>query len=388
MNKGSTRRIAWMNIKIGFLTTHRCDNYGSVLQSFAFQTKLTEWGYEPEIIDYYHRDNTIRGQLESLKTKSTLMKNSLIYALSYIVFGISYINRKRVFNRYRKNNLNLTSRTYHTANEISNNDPEEDIYCLGSDQTLNGMRELEALDGLSGVIKVSYASSFGRNNFSENELIKMKSSLVRYQALSCRESTGLGLMEKMQLINVNWNIDPALLLTADEWRGYADNKYKSKKYIAVYNLHHDKRIEKFQKLLSKCMRLPVYNICNQWFEFYRYGKFICSPSVEDFLGLLSNAEYIIGDSFHAVAFSVLFHKKFLAIVPEYVGCRIESILQLLGLEERMIDWNSDIDYLSMIDKPIDYERIDKILTDEREKAKQYILSWKDIQNDTIDTKVK
>ena len=56
-------------LKVGFLTTHRCDNYGSVLQSFAFQTKLIEWGYDVELIDFYHKENTIRGQLESLKTK-------------------------------------------------------------------------------------------------------------------------------------------------------------------------------------------------------------------------------------------------------------------------------------------------------------------------------
>ena len=376
-----------MKIKIGFLTTHRCDNYGSVLQSFAFQTKLTEWGYEVEIIDYYHKDNTIWGQLISLRKKSPLIKNPFLYALAYIAFGISYINRKRVFNRYRSMNLNLTSQTYHTANEIFDNNPKEDIYCLGSDQTLNGTKELEALDGISGAIKVTYASSFGRDIFSEDELIRMKNYLERYQALSCRESVGLDIMNRMQLNNVNWNIDPALLMTADEWRECGSSKYQRKKYIAVYNLHHDKRIEKLQKLLSKRSGLPVYNICNQWFEFYRYGKFICSPRVEDFLSLLDNAEYIIGDSFHAVAFSILFHKKFLSIVPEYVGCRIESILKLLGLEDRMIDWSSDIDYLSLIGNQIDYERIDNILMQEREKAKKYILSWKELYKNAIDSKM-
>lgn len=375
-----------MKIKIGFLTTHRCDNYGSVLQSFAFQTKLNEWGYEAEVIDYYPNDNTIRGQLKCLKGKSSLMKNPLLCAIAYIVFGISYINRKRVFNRYRKNYLNLTEKTYHAANEISNSDPKEDIYCLGSDQTLNGVKQLEALDSISAAVKVSYASSFGRKDFSKDELMRMKNFLAGYQALSCRENIGLDLMKKMQLSHVNWNIDPALLMTADEWRKYSSTKHKGKKYIAVYNLHHDKHIEKFQKALSKRCGLPVYNLCNQWFEFYRYGKFICSPSVEDFLGLLDNAEYIIADSFHAVAFSVLFHKKFLAIAPEYVGSRIESILTLFGLERRMINWSSSLDYLSLIDEQIDYDRIDHIIIEEREKGKQYILSWKELLKTAADLK--
>ena len=365
-------------LKVGFLTTHRCDNYGSVLQSFAFQTKLIEWGYDVELIDFYHKENTIRGQLESLKTKSMAVKNPIIYLIAYVVFGISYIKRKMVFNRYRNNNLKMTERTYSAAEEISENDPKEDIYCLGSDQTLNGIRRLEIFDNISNpMIKVSYASSFGRSIFSEDELKRMKRSLVDFQLLSCREKTGLEIMNHMQIKNVNWNIDPAFLMTADEWRKHMKAKYTGG-YIAIYNLHHDRRIEKLQKVLSRCYHLPVYNICNLWFEFYRYGKFIYLPSVENFLGIIDRSEYIITDSFHVTVFSVLFHKKFLVIRPEGVESRIESLMDLLDLKERMVDWSNEGDYLPIMDKDIDYLRIDQIIEEERKKAKHYVLSWKEI----------
>ena len=133
-----------------------------------------------------------------------------------------------------------------------------------------------------------------------------------------------------------------------------------------------------QKVLSRCYHLPVYNICNLWFEFYRYGKFIYLPSVENFLGIIDRSEYIITDSFHVTVFSVLFHKKFLVIRPEGVESRIESLMDLLDLKARMVDWSNEGDYLSIMDKDIDYLRIDQIIEEERKKAKQYVLSWKEI----------
>lgn len=40
-----------------------------------------------------------------------------------------------------------------------------------------------------------------------------------------------------------------------------------------------------------------------------------SPSVEEFLSLIYNAESVITDSFHCVAFSLNFNKDFYAFYP-------------------------------------------------------------------------
>jgi hypothetical protein len=144
-------------------------------------------------------------------------------------------------------------------------------------------------------------------------------------------------------------------------------------------LHHDKKVEQFQKELAKKYKMPVYNICVQWFEFYRYGKFLWCPSVQKFLGLIKNAQFVVSDSFHATVFSLLFHKKFMTVVPDTVGTRIESVSHLFGIEDRIINWNVEKDYLSMIDKNIDYDKIDKIINEERKKGIDYINSWMEIK---------
>lgn len=40
--------------KVGIITMHRVQNNGSVLQAFALQKKIENFGYTCEIIDYYY----------------------------------------------------------------------------------------------------------------------------------------------------------------------------------------------------------------------------------------------------------------------------------------------------------------------------------------------
>ena len=89
------------------------------------------------------------------------------------------------------------------------------------------------------------------------------------------------------------------------------------------------------------------------------------PSPEEFVGLIDAAEYVVTDSFHATAFSINLNKKFIAVLPPKTSTRIENIVKLCGLEERIWHEKADIeDYL----KDIDYEYANKVLDKERDRA--------------------
>ena len=97
-------------------------------------------------------------------------------------------------------------------------------------------------------------------------------------------------------------------------------------------------------------------------------------SAHEFVGLVSNAEYICTDSFHATAFSTIFNKNFFAFnrfkSPKHgTNSRIESFLKTTGLEAQLITNPAkahgivlnDIDYktvnnriLSFINKSCDF----------------------------------
>lgn len=93
----------------------------------------------------------------------------------------------------------------------------------------------------------------------------------------------------------------------------------------------------------------------------------CSP--EDLLSLFKYSSYVITDSFHATVFSLLFHCNFMDIYPSKFPTRLESILNLTGLQSRHVTDFSCFDYP---DTPIDYTKVDAILEDERQKSLNFL----------------
>ncbi len=100
-------------------------------------------------------------------------------------------------------------------------------------------------------------------------------------------------------------------------------------------------------------------------------KTIC-PTPEELLGYFLNAKYIVTNSFHGLCFSINFNKQFFIDLLSNnwpVNSRIDSLLDLTNLRDRLID-NIETDY----DKPINWDSINKIIEEEKEKSLDYLKS--------------
>ena len=192
--------------------------------------------------------------------------------------------------------------------------------------------------------------------------------LKRYDKISLRESSGVDIVNSLGITGAVNVLDPTLLLTGNEWRNLTSNKYNKKKYILVYNLNRNKKIDNYAKKLSIKTGLKIVYLSYQLHEFYKKGKMICNPKVEDFISLINNAEYVITDSFHATAFSLNLNTQFIIVYPEKFSTRLQSLLSLLNLENRVAINDSD---LSVIDNKIDYQIINKKLQKMRDES----LNW-------------
>ena len=71
----------------------------------------------------------------------------------------------------------------------------------------------------------------------------------------------------------------------------------------------------------------------------------------EFLGYVHHAEYVVTNSFHAAAFSILFEKRFLVFAHSQVNERLVSVLALHGLESRLCREGGEID------APIDWAAV-------------------------------
>lgn len=74
------------------------------------------------------------------------------------------------------------------------------------------------------------------------------------------------------------------------------------------------------------------------------------PSVETWLRGFYDAEFVITDSFHACAFSIIFKKQFVVLGNKKRGMsRFESLLKMFGLEDRLVEKEININSLKDID---------------------------------------
>ena len=329
-----------------------------------------------EILDYYPDRYHNVGLLKRLKGKSKRFEKNFValFACRCIIF-ISYIKKMVVFDDFLKRNLKLTSKSYRTYEEFEKDVPKADIYCTGSDQVWNSYWN-EGIDYSlflkfvpKDKFKFSYAASFGKSELEDDEKEETKELLEAYDYISVRENAGVKILEDLGFKNCPQVLDPTLLLVDNEWDKYVDDKYKNKKYILTYNLHHDKKIDIYAKELSKKYNLPVYNISYNWHDIYRSGHLVWCPTVENYLGLIKYAQYVVTDSFHATVFSIIFRKQFISIYPELASSRISSLLELVNLQERGI---SSFDNVDLADKGIDYDKVHNLLSIERGKSDEYI----------------
>jgi hypothetical protein len=114
--------------------------------------------------------------------------------------------------------------------------------------------------------------------------------------------------------------------------------------------------------------LPRYQAENRTKENVKKNTEDCVfPSVTKWLRAFLDAKIVVADSFHGTVFSILFNKPFWAISNSERGnARFDSLLGLFGLKGRLI--NSSDEIPNDWDAPIDWDTVNKIIEEERNKS--------------------
>lgn len=362
--------------KVSLITLQNVPNYGSVLQCYATEQTIKKMGYEIETINYLPERMTKLGMLKNIKYKTKKLEQSIVLrTMARIVIFPSYLLRFRRFKKFRDKYLNMTKKVYRNYDDILSDIPKADIYCTGSDQVWNSEWNDEIDKSLflgyapDNKRKIAYAASFGKKELENSEKNKTKEMLKRYDKISVRENSGVEILNSLGINDAVNVLDPTLLLSGDEWRKLISNKYNKKKYILVYNLNRNKKIDNYAKKLSEKTGLKIIYLSYQLHEFYKKGKMICNPHVEDFISLIDNAEYVISDSFHATAFSINLNTQFVIVYPGKFSTRLQSLLKINNLENRVAKDEND---LSITNNEIDYAQVNKIMNIERKKSLQWV----------------
>ena len=353
--------------KIGIITFHCADHHGAVLQCYALRKYLCNKGNDARVINYYPKSvtdwYTIFPSKDTIKRKTANGNIKKLFSdliPDCIRFTGERISKRRKYDRFRKDFLEITDKKYRTIKEGVKFG--YDIYIAGSDQIWNPLLTGDSLDKnyvLSfveqGKVKASYAASIGRDNIDSyaDELVPLVNKL---DYVSVREESARKLLiDKDELDKeVEVVIDPVFLLEGKEWEEIIKSiKCYDSKFIFLYMLTVNQEAIDLANELSAKTGYPIVH--------YFYGKFkkkINNPAKcfyfegpLELLWYIKNAEYVVTDSFHGTSFSVLFEKEFYIFTGGAKG-RICDLLNCLELESRIcngkgieiIKTNEKIDY--------------------------------------------
>ena len=331
-------------MKIGILTFHRANNLGAVLQASALQNYIENNISPCEVIDFVP-NNEVK--------YSRFYRKFVHKAKLYITINRKMIKREKSFELYRKLYIRTSKKTYYGDMDMKGAKDVYDVLISGSDQilnmTLSGVSTSYYLNFSDCAKKISYASSFGRINISEEEEYLIKSELEKFIHISVREESAKKTIKSLINIEPALVVDPVFLLNKAEWSNRCNPNIKTpNKYIFVYSMEKSDLLEKIVKELSNRENLPVIVVrgggepgCILGFE-----NSSCGPA--EFLRLIRDAEYVVTNSFHGTAFSIIFEKNFICVPHSKRNTRLENLLRLCDCVDKMA--SNALDYSDSIVK--------------------------------------
>lgn len=375
-----------MNISILTLPLHT--NYGGLLQAFALQSFLSDMGH-----DVWHINRQFKKESWCIKYLSILKRGFLHFILNKDIPVRVWASKKEEeyieseMIRFIKENIK------HTECIISNKDFTRlkkynfDAYFIGSDQVWRpeytpsiGNYFLDFIAHAEKKVKrIAYAASFGVSHWllDEVETNKMKELSGLFDFISVRETDGIDLCRKYLDKEAILMPDPTLLISKETYINMVekDNVPTSPGNLMYYMLDNEPAKYNCIQMVADELKLHPFTIypLSKFSESGKKDLELCRyPSVTSWLRGFMDAKYVITDSFHGTVFAILFNKPFLSIGnPERGLSRFVSLLDFLGLKERLI-LEPELLTIDIINKPINYDSVNKILSSERMRVKSTI----------------
>lgn len=363
--------------KAGILTFHCADNCGAMLQAYGLKRYLKKKQIEVDIIDYEPFYMTGRHWWIPY-----IPAENILYSLAYGIFGCwnnmkrgkSFFKQRAKMKQFRKRYLieEKQKKVYfrHQLKHL----PYQ-YYIVGSDQIWNpkvthGLRKVYFGDfkNKNKIKVIAYAASLGSSELAEQYNKTFSELIKNLDAISVRECAAISYIKQFYSGEILVVPDPVFLLKKEEW-SEIEKLPDRKKYIIIYITENNDMLLEYAKEISTNCELSIIKIEN--------GIKIADGNYEvdhtagpsELLGYIHKADYVITNSFHVVAFSIIYHKKFMAFKHSSVGERIINVLKYYGLENRLYQKHANIN----IDDMIDWDNVEKKVEGSVRVAEEFLM---------------
>ena len=361
--------------KIGIITFyHHNYNYGGVLQAYALQKYLENQGFDAKQISFdpfghikqapksYSLINRIKGNLKkyglftTINIYLTTTKEKILncFCKNKINEANEIIKTRKIIIDKFKKQIPHTSKIY---NEQTIHECEKfSSYISGSDQIwLKQNGKLSDAYLLNFVeqnkTKNCYAAGPDFSHYEESEKEYIIKSIKNYNNISVREkNTALYINQMFKAYENNQMayevLDPVFLLNDKEWDVICKKQENIKHpYVFIYLLGDDnkihKEVNKFCKnnnLKSMIVSYPLHKYNNINYDMFDY---VFTDGPAEFISAIKNAEFVITDSYHATALSIILKINFCVlnranhqVGDQFTSERIDNLLTNLHLNTR------------------------------------------------------
>lgn len=335
-----------MSEVIGLVTfSSSYNNYGQVLQAYATQEYLKSHGHNVFLIrEVESKKGKLRFWLKVILKKilfilthSQKVRKSLESQMRPINNNRAFLEEEkkhpRFFEEFRQKHFQIIKSS---NNDLKNN--KLSVLCAGSDQ-IWGRRGFFYLSfGDDKLKKISIASSTGNKVHPPKTKSKIAQWLKPFSFVTVREASGVKLCKEVGRIDAIQILDPTFLLNANSYNLLIpENERLTEDYIFVYLLKAPSSLS-FEEIgeFASQNGLQIKYVTGQG----RVDDFEkIYATVPEWLKLLRDAKYIITNSFHGMAFSIIYQKQFM-VLPRLgesmnMNERIEDLAAQMNLENRI-----------------------------------------------------
>ena len=174
-------------------------------------------------------------------------------------------------------------------------------------------------------------------------------------------------------------LDPTFLPATEDWINLASTTKPGKKYILCYymlNKEINREEMRIARMISKKTGWEILHLgLREYRKFIFWEKHITDAGISEFLGLVKNASFVVTNSFHGCAFSVIFRRPFLAVTSTKhpLKSRIETLLNVFHLQNRIhyIE-NPDADFENLLE--LDYSQKEDFIHQAQAQSRSFLLN--------------
>lgn len=360
-------------MKIKTITCHEVYNHGATLQEYALLSFLNELGHEAEVIHYkphYLSGHYSLTAVENPKFNLPFIKQ--LYLLVKLPGRLKFLKRKKHFDIFHNQYIPTGKKLYTSNKELKNNLPEAEVFICGSDQIWNSFFQngRDSAFYLNFVPdskkKIAYAASFAIDKLDEDVKPLVKENVTKMNAVGVRETSGVRILNELGIDQAIQVLDPVFLKTKEHWNEFTFPI--KEKFIFVYDFDSNTLVKEIAMELKKGKGYAIYTV-NSNIDYADKNYFLEGP--EMFLSLVSQSQINITNSFHSVAFSIIFNQQLVAVNrAEKINTRIRDLLNLMGAGNRLISSFEEFKDL----KEIEFTEINFKRENEIQRSKEFLIN--------------